>query len=102
MILYVLDGHEPVPTAAAAAWASWWDTADRVVARSTAEGLRGNTCEVSTVFLGVDHGFGGPPLLFETLVTGGAHDGYIRRYRTWDEAEAGHRQICTAMREVYW
>lgn len=42
---------------------------------------------VSTVFLGLDH-FGrvGEPVLWETMIFGGAHDGYQARYtsrRTW-------------------
>lgn len=48
-------------------------------------------CEVSTVFLGLDHSFGsGPPLLFETLVFGGPFDQEMERYATWVEAEYGH------------
>lgn len=48
---------------------------------------------VSTVFLGLDHQFDddGPPLLFETMIFGGKHDGYQERYSTWEEAEAGHK-----------
>ena len=46
--------------------------------------------EVSTVFIGIDHGFGGPPLWFETIIFGGHHDGYRERYATYEEAEAGH------------
>jgi hypothetical protein len=46
---------------------------------------------VSTVWLGLDHGFGiGPPLIFETMIFGGPLDQYQARYH--DEAEAldGH------------
>lgn len=47
--------------------------------------------EVSTVFLGLDHSWSGPPpLLFETMVFGGTLDQEQVRYSTWDEAEAGH------------
>lgn len=48
--------------------------------------------EVSTVFLGLDHNFrsDGPPLLFETLVTGGPLDQRMERYSSWSEAVAGH------------
>jgi hypothetical protein len=46
---------------------------------------------VSTVFLGLDHQWGqGPPLLFETMIFGGEHNGWQDRYSTWDEAESGH------------
>lgn len=51
--------------------------------------------EVSTVFLGLNHNYfkQGPPILFETMVFGGKHDGYMNRYATWDEAKAGHKEI---------
>lgn len=49
--------------------------------------------EVSTVFLGIDHGFGrGEPILFETMIFGGEHNGYQERYCTWKEAEEGHKR----------
>lgn len=57
-------------------------------------------CEVSTVFLGLDHGFplsiepgareGYEPVLFESMIFGGPLDGEQARYRTWDEAARGH------------
>lgn len=50
-----------------------------------------NRDRVSTVFLSLDHNWGdGPPILFETMIFGGEHDGYQERYRTWEEAEEGH------------
>jgi hypothetical protein len=47
---------------------------------------------VSTVFLGLDHGWGDDedPLLFETMVFGGPNDQDCIRYTTWAEAERGH------------
>ena len=50
---------------------------------------------ISTVFLGIDHNFGGSgtPVLFETMVFGGEHDEYCQRYHTWQEAEEGHKEI---------
>jgi hypothetical protein len=57
---------------------------------------------VSTVFLGIDHSHGRPggPILFETMIFGGgvALDGLQRRYRTFDEAEAGHAEIVARVR----
>jgi Lar family restriction alleviation protein len=63
------------------------DGARRTVAKDhLASGVR-----VSTVFIGLDHQFGeGPPLLFETMIVGGPHDGYQNRCSTWDEAVAMH------------
>lgn len=58
----------------------------RVVGRDDVGGVG-----VSTVMLGLDHGWGGRgPLLFETMIFGGPHDGYQDRYATHAEAVAGH------------
>src|SRR5262245_61047886 len=46
---------------------------------------------VSTVWLGLDHGWGrGAPIIFESLVCGGLFDGTMRRYSTLEQARAGH------------
>lgn len=53
----------------------------------------GQHVEVSTVWLGIDHNFGfGAPLIFETMVFGGAYDQECVRYHTEKEALAGHRR----------
>ena len=54
-----------------------------------------NKVRISTIFLGIDHAFGGEtgPILFETMVFGGKHDQYQDRYRTWDEAVNAHKNI---------
>ena len=48
---------------------------------------------VSTVWLGLDHSFGGPvPLIFETMVLDDdSNDVEMARYSTWEQAEEGHR-----------
>jgi len=51
----------------------------------------GEDITVSTVFLAIDHSYGGgPPILFETMIFGGERDGYQDRYATWEEALEGH------------
>ena len=54
---------------------------------------------VSTVFLGMDHNWSGEggPVLFETMVFRGDFDEHMWRWRTWDEAVAGHDAIVTAI-----
>jgi hypothetical protein len=49
---------------------------------------------VSTVFLGLDHNFfdEGPPILFETMIFGGIHDGDMRRCSTYSQAEKMHAE----------
>ena len=54
---------------------------------------------VSTVWLGLDHSFGqGPPIIFETLIFGGEHDEYTKRYSTEDQAREGHDRIVAKLR----
>lgn len=51
-----------------------------------------NGVHVSTVFLGIDHGFGfGPPVLFETMVFGNSNILEQRRASTLAEAIAWHQ-----------
>lgn len=53
---------------------------------------------VSTVWLGIDHGFGyGAPILFETMVFGGEFDEWCLRYQTRAEALDGHRRVVAAL-----
>jgi len=91
----VLDADHNVVPADLLTWARWFEDGDaRRVALDTIGEAR-----VSTVFLGIDHSFGGPPLWFETMVFGGPHDQATFRYATWAEAEAGHAQVVEAIRE---
>lgn len=49
---------------------------------------------ISTVFLGLDHGFGNPiPIVFETLVFGGPLDNEGARYSFYQEAIEGHEHF---------
>ena len=53
-----------------------------------------DSAEVSTVWLGMDHSWGdGPPLIFESLVFGGALADEMDRYSTWREAQNGHAAL---------
>jgi hypothetical protein len=59
--------------------------------RRVAETLRDGV-QVSTVFLMFDHKMNGnEPVLWETMVFGGEHDGYQERSRTLEEAVLHHR-----------
>jgi len=84
---YILDeNRNPVPEEDIVKWAMWFEKVDRGVATW----IQGEIV-VSTVFLGMNHSLTAhQPVLFETMVFGGEHDGYTERYRTWDEAERGH------------
>jgi len=94
---YILEGKEPKLVEDVEEWGKWFETADRCVAQTILpSGVR-----VSTVFLGLDHSFSdGKPILFETMVFGKCKfDEYQERYSTWEEAEAGHQQALTKVKE---
>jgi hypothetical protein len=95
--IYKLDGHRVVACADLLEWAQWFETAERHVAEDAVEGYR-----VSTVFLGLDHDWqgSGPPVVFESMIF--SPDGEAEamdRYRTWEEAEAGHARMLQGLRE---
>jgi len=92
---YTLDGHKPVPCDLLT-WGQFLATGGRTVKKDTiGESL------VSTVFLGIDHGFGeGPPLLFETLVFKGPLADEMDRYSTWEQAEQGHAAMVERVRKT--
>ena len=105
--LYKLIGKLPVPCFDVLDWARWYETAERTVAQTHIGPLR-----VSTVFLGIDHGFRVNRVrLFETMIFGDQDHmiqlnpnrpgrlmrstlDYQERYETWAEAEAGHARAC--------
>jgi hypothetical protein len=97
---YILDdAGEPVPCPDLIAWAQWFEHAERV-AHDLDEGDPGKQIRISTVFLGLDHRFGGggPPILWETLVFGGVLDGEMQRYSSRQAALDGHQAMCLRVR----
>lgn len=98
-IYYKLNPEgEPVPCEDVIEWGKWFERANRTVLRDELP----NNVRVSTVFLGLDHNFGGPqPLLWETMIFGGPHADYQERYATREDAIAGHaRAKAIAMGET--
>lgn len=85
---YILNGHIPVEEPDLLKWATWFETADRIVGGDLINGVH-----ISTVFLAIDTNWGGKPngILFETKIFGGTHDGFTNRYKTWEGAERGHK-----------
>ncbi len=72
-------------------WAKLFEDLDYKVVRMTEL----QNCSVSTVWLGLDHRFGGSgkPLIFETMVFVGDFDeDYCERYETLEEAVEGHER----------
>lgn len=84
---YVLDDQgNPVPEPDVLKWGRFFEKMQRHVALTEIQGAR-----ISTVFLGVDHSFGGgPPVLWETMVFGGKFDSEQERYSSLADAKRGH------------
>jgi hypothetical protein len=95
---YILDENgKPVQEPDLLTWALWFETAERHVALTEIGDIK-----ISTVFLGIDHNYGfdkdPTPVLYETMVFGGALDEDMRRYCTREEAQAGHAELVAAAR----
>jgi hypothetical protein len=87
------DGRTPKQTNSIALWAQCMgNEAIKRVAYDSDDNLG---ISVSTVFLGIDHGYhSSEPVLFETMIFGGKHNEWMQRYCTWEEAELGHQEAC--------
>jgi NADPH-dependent ferric siderophore reductase len=92
---YILDSDgNPKPEPNLLKWAMWLEYShlspgkdNRIVERDYIGDVF-----VSTVFLGLDHDHSrkGPPVLWETMIFGGEHHQYMRRYTSRVDALAGH------------
>jgi len=89
---YILnEAGEPQRAPSLLEWGKWFEENpdQKVVERTDFD-----DGYVSTVFLALDHGFGeGLPILWETMVFGGQHDGFCKRYTSRESAEKGHARI---------
>ena len=91
---WILRGREIVP-AELMEWAKFYETRERFMFNESV-----GDAKVSTVFLGLDHGYGdGAPVLFESMIFGGLHADSQWRYCTYGEAEAGHKRIVQCLRD---
>ena len=92
---YILDDDwNPIRCDDELAWGHWFDTTDRHLADDLQEGPDAVKVRISTVFLGLDHAFGPPAILWETMIFGGLLDGFQEQYATKAEALAGHQEAC--------
>jgi len=86
---YILRDKKPIICEDIIKWGKWFNDAERHVKLDELP----NNVKISTIFLGLDHGFRtGKILLFETMIFGGEHDEYCERYETWEQAEIGHQK----------
>jgi hypothetical protein len=60
---------------------------------------QGRFCFVSTVWLGIDHGYGDKLLIFESMVFFFGHGIDCDRYTTIEEAREGHKRM---VKEYAW
>lgn len=87
-IYFKLQGKIAVPCSIL----EWGMDYEDVNARTVARTFIG-TLWVSTVFIGLDHSFGGDdayPAIFETMIFDDIEDDYQERCSTWAEAEEMH------------
>lgn len=98
MKFYILDGNEIVMTEDILEWGKALEGDDRRVNNTVLWKGWAWQVRVSTVFLGIDHAFTGPPMLFETMVFGGVLDQEMDRYSTWQQAEKGHELMVQRVR----
>lgn len=97
-IAYILENGEPKPVSDLQEWSRWFEA--NANARHIGDDVIG-AARVSTVFLGLNHAhFGGPPLIFETMVFGGPLDGEQERYSTTQQAIDGHAAMCARVRDM--
>ena len=96
---YILDGREPKRTDPVS-WRRWFESADRVVARTQI----GPDIVISTVVVGLNLGCDpGRPLVFETEVTEArvaSVEARQERYPTRAEAERGDASIVDEYRGI--
>lgn len=80
-------------------WARMQDDGHKRLAEDRVGGLW-----VSTIWMGIDHSLGGPPLIFETMVfdwEGKIFDEYTARYSTEMQAQIGHTYTVTRIRREH-
>lgn len=97
-VFYIEDKEgKPVAVEDMLTWSKWMEENEERKRVGLAELGEGGT--ISTVFLGLDHGWGEghAPMLYETLVFGGPRDGWMVRYGTREMASRGHEGM---IREV--
>ena len=98
-LFYILDGKIAKQCNSVLEWGQWMEENSIRVARDYIDEI-----EVSTVFLGLNHNWSdqGDPLLFETMSFWPNDSSKSERWRyfTWEEAEAGHREMVDEIKKM--
>jgi len=95
---YILDEDGQTPIRATAEECALWLSTEhhrKIVDRTEVPARYDDEqdCTVSTVFLGLDHALAlapGKPVLWETMIFGGANHMYQERYSSYKDAKLGH------------
>lgn len=97
--MYVLKDGVPIECGDVVEWSRWMQqSGEREVGVARLPHLDGGVI-VSTVFLGINHNYHGlfdgngvpeEPVLWETMIFGGPHNEWTRRYTSLEEAQVGH------------
>lgn len=96
---YILVGVTPVQEPDLQKWGEWME---RVHSRRVARTKMSRDTDVSTVFLGLDHSFGGTgPIVFETMVFGGTLDGETSRSGTFKQSVEQHLEMVNRVAAAY-
>jgi len=95
---YVLIDKTPYPVRDIWQWSNFYANFDnRKVAFDSIGGI-----DISTVFLGLDHGWSNEkPVLFETMIFGGDDNEKCFRCCTWEEAELMHKKAVEMVRASF-
>ena len=104
-MFYILNEARQVVSATLEEWSDYYNTNDRHLCKTQVR----DGAWVSTVFLGIDHGWGGgTPLVFESMAFTCEHEKHIafgrevdgvgeeldqERYCTYDQALRGHERM---------
>lgn len=102
---YILDNnHKPVISTAVKS-SEWMENNPnrKKVGYDELTDLNGDEVRVSTVFLGLDHAYGGgKPILWETMIFGGENDqAYQERYASYEQAIEGHQKAINFIKTGY-
>lgn len=108
---YILDDHgEIIPATSLSQWGEWFSNPIERFGRIVSQTMITPEIYVSTVFLGMDHGFpelqemrGQPiedykPILWETMVFGSELEDDCERYTSREDAIKGHLAMMDAVR----
>lgn len=94
---YILDDdRRPVNVANDDAWFMWFT--NEQLRRVAVDNV--GVATISTVFGGIDRSYGHAPhpLVFETMIFGGDHDGWTELSASWAEAELIHAEAVAMIR----